>query len=321
MFDIDFFWLTFWVITVSLTALAVGWTYKSLVTLDPNQMGVEVFMGKPLEWVDSGTHFIPYLFGLNLRFWYIAVYPKTKFDLDFRGQLITTKAGKYKDPATGVEEPWESEEFPCRSVVYLTFPRGEKLIKIMEHGVPADHDGLQNFLAETIQTSVRTASGELVVRELYQNRGVLRDKVLAVLTIPAGTLLSTGFEATNIDLGIQEIDFPEELNKAFARVNSARLAAQAAEYERDVAATKTMGEFVARLRQIPGIDIAKIKAMFEEDAEFRKQVMDLNSTLSLHGQAIDGKSFFMSGSAGFGPDLSAALAAWIASLRPGGGTP
>ena len=164
-------------------AAAVGaWVLLSIKIIGPAEMAVLVFLGDPIGFRDSGLRFVPFLFARLAR------YPKKMYNLDFPARKVTSGAGTYSPEGEPLSQYSEAQELTVDSVAYIQFPRNERLVRILQAGVPTDEKGLLNWVEESAVGAVRVAVASMTWRQANRDIVQVRSRAMTTLRVTMAPL-------------------------------------------------------------------------------------------------------------------------------------
>ena len=265
------------------------WVKKTVIIVDGNEMGVLIIVGTPVSFVDSGFHFVPWFWGNKIK-----KYPKKKYNLDYPKRAIITKKGTW--PTRGKDKTeYGKQVIKLDSTAYINFPRNERLIDIYKNHIPADEEGLKNWTEETVVSSLRVAFGSRTWGEATEKFETAKDQADNNFRKPNGTMIQAGFEESGIELAVEEIFLPPEIERKLTILDESRLAKEASVYYADEEAEKTVGSVMEMMKKETGMTRKQIEKELKENPEqFIKDHEDLwqKSWDLLHrNMAIKGGSF------------------------------
>ena len=272
-------------------------------------MAVKVILGEPVQFLDSGLHWIPLFFEC-----YVVRYPKKMYNLTYPEREVITSEGEFQNRQYG------AQVIKVDSVAYLRFPKGGKLIDILRSGIPIKDDSLQDWTEESVVGALRVALGNITWKEATENIVKVRTSADEVFKARDGALITAGFLESDLRLTIKEIKLPRELVAALPAPDKARLDAEAAGFVAQTRAKETVGTVIQMMAESRGKTPEEIRASIEADADVQREFLDLSKDLIQRRMAIDGKSFVdirVSGAEGIEKTLLDFVAAW--QRMPGGG--
>jgi len=164
---------------------------KSIVILGPEEMGVLLYLGKPVGFCNSGINLI--LFPLYT----IAKRPKTMFNLDYPAREVITREGVYKGIKYG------AQVLKVDAVAYLNLPRGVtkkkgNLIKIVESKIPYDQEGLKVWTEDSVVGSLRTVFASMTWMEAIEKIEFLKKETEKKFRDADGALVKVGFNPPDL---------------------------------------------------------------------------------------------------------------------------
>lgn len=289
--------------------LFLVWLVKSVNRIGPQEMGVRVRFGRPIEFVDSGLAFAPFFIDRIIR------YRRTVYKIGFQIHKVVTKAGEYKGTEYG------AEPISVETTLYLRFPQGKALVETLKV-IPVDpenEEGLRQFFEPAVASGFRAVLGMLTWREVIEGRETVKNKVEEYLRAKDSPFKRAKIKDQHIYLAIPEVILPAELEKQLSLPDIKRLEAESAEYEAKIRAIEIVGSFVRMQAEATGKTLEEVRNQLGEDLELQKELLDLLK----RRMAIDGKAFFdmrIEGPDGFSSLIAALVAAWK-RMPSGGQTP
>ncbi len=252
-------------------------------------MAVKIFRGKPIEFLNSGMHFLPYVWlpfiGL---LWELVTFTKKMFQLSYKEHSVVSKKGRY--PAGPDGEDCNPVALEVDSVAYVSLPRDARLIMILEAGVPTDQDALLDWTEEAVINAVRVAFGNVTWREATQNLGTIIREVSRVFQAQDGALIKAGFKEEDIRIVIQDVRLPPDLEAALPEIDKARIRATAAELLAEGEALTTTGVVVAGMAHSRGKTKQAMQAIIDGDEGLQKQLFEASLDLINRSRAVAGKA-------------------------------
>ena len=284
-----------WIILVAVGIL--GWIALSIKAIGPNEQAVLVILWKPVKRLGPGFRFVPRFFGC-----YVKKYPLKIYDLDYPAREVVTKAGNYGGKHYG------AQVLKVDSVVYQKFPRNDRLISILQSGVPSDDKGLLDWTEEAVLAALRVAFSRMTWKEAIENIHKVRDDAEGVFKGSDGALIAAGFNPEDIKLAIVEIKLPPELEKTLPIVDQKRIESEGAKFDAKKRAVSVMGMVLESMAEVRGKTIKEIQKEINNDKELKKEFLKRVFDLLERQMAIDGNSFFDFRA----PDSKGNVPSWIA---------
>lgn len=258
-----------------LSVLLGVWVLFSMKIVGPDEMAILIVLGKPSGFRDSGFRFVPLFFAELAR------YPKTLFNLSYPDRKVITKADNYNYKDYG------SQVLTISAVAYLRFPRsGDGLQEILRSQVPTDEEGLKAWTKEAVDGALRVALGKMTWKEAAEDIKKVTSKAERVFKHADGALLRAGFIPKDIQLTIEEIKLPPELEKVLPEVDRQRLESEAAHFEAEQRAIETMGSMVRMMAQSRGKTFEEIQDSITTDIGLQKELLELSKDLTTREQAL-----------------------------------
>lgn len=273
------------------------------VIVGPEEMAVKVILGEPVDFLDSGLHWIPLFFNC-----YVVRYPKKMYNLTYPSRKVITKEAEYGAPP----RKYGAQALEVDSVAYVRFPRDKNLIGILQSQVSTDEQKLMDFTEEAVVGALRVALGEMTWREATENMAEVAERAQGVFK-KTNALIKAGFRRRDLRLTIKEIRIPRELEAALPAPDKARLNAEAAEFVAKTRATETVGTVIEMMAKSRGQPPEKIQRLIEKDPDAKREFLELSQDLIKRQMAIDGKSFVdirVEGAEGIEKTLLDLVAAW-----------
>jgi len=313
--------------------MIVIWLTLSIKIVGPDEMAVRLIFGRPDKawflvpagFVDSGFCFVLRLPGCRL-----VRYPKKMYNFDYRAREVVTQAGEYKG------KYYSSQVLKVDSVAYMNFPREKRkrsdgetvddgithpLIKILRAGVPIEEEKLKDWTEEAVVGAIRVAFGKMTWKQAVEDMKAINEEAEKIFTAENSALIRAGFSKKGIRLVIAEIKLPPELEKALPQPDTARLAAEAAEYVAERVAIETIGAIIEMMARSRGKSKEEIQELIASGRYERREFLELSKDLIKRRMAIDGKSFVdirVEGANGIEKSLLNLIAAW--KRMPSGAT-
>lgn len=223
----------------------------------PEEMGEKVILGRPVAFVDSGFHLVPFFFGC-----YLKKFPKTLFRLNIRARTAITDDGIYQGKEYG------KVTIKVDSVVYLRLPNThEGLKRIFEQKIPTTAESLLEFFQEEIVGAQRAVIGKATWPYVVEERKAIADAVEGILKDPSSSLKQAGFGDDDIVYTIEEINLPSHLESALSE-------AEAGKSEARQRAMETIGAVLEMMAHSYGKSLEEIQQMIEKSPKFKKEFRD-----------------------------------------------
>lgn len=318
------FWIAFSLITVVFGGILIStesyyfggflavlgiWLLSWIQIVGPDEMAILVVLGEPTGFRESGFTVVPRFIAELAR------YPKTLFNLGYPNRKVITKADEYGGKDYG------SQVVTISAVAYLRFPRGDGLKEILRSQVPTDEEALKAWTKEAVDGALRVVLGKMTWKEATEEIKKVTTNAEEIFTQADGALLRAGFIPDDIQLTIEEIRLPPELEKVLPGVDRQRLEAEAAPFEAKQVAGETIGSVVEMMAVSRGKTVEEMKVLIDGDKDLQRELLDLSKDLITRRMAIDGKSFVdirVEGAGGFEKLVLSALAAWQRMPKGGG---
>jgi len=309
----------------------------------PEEMAIKVFLGKPIEFCDSGIHLLRFPLECFVRF------PKTMYDLDYMASGAITMEGDYPESGSDVVH-YGIQPLKVNSVAYVRLPRyfgyyferqGRRnvkhiiknkpspqerkdieegrikivggLVAILQSGVPTDAAKLKEFTEEAVVGAVRLAIGSMTWMAVIKEKRLVIREANKVFRSADGALIKAGFDVEDINLTIEQIQLPKELEAALPGPDKARLVLEAAGFVARTRATETVGAVIEMMAKSRGRTIEEIQASVEADPNARQEFLRLSKDLTIRQMGIEGGSYVdirVEGGGGIENALLAIAAAW-----------
>ncbi|MDI6603513.1 MAG: SPFH domain-containing protein, partial [Patescibacteria group bacterium] len=281
------------------------WILMSIKIIGPKEMAVFVLLGQPIEFRDSGPHFVPWLFAWLVR------YPKKMFKFDYPKRKVITKEGWYKpkDDPQAKEKYYGSQELEVDSSAYTNFPRERgidpdkreaymkeqglttneqfeeawkrmtdkdrkklledthPLIKILRSGIPIDEKELEKWTEDAVVGALRVGFGQMTWKEGVENISKVNEETEKVFKRKDGALIKGGFREPGIRLVITEIHLPSKIKQALPEVDRRRLEAEAAPFEAEQIGEEIGGAVIKTFCQLTGMSKDEMQRALKEDPE------------------------------------------------------
>jgi regulator of protease activity HflC (stomatin/prohibitin superfamily) len=278
------------------------------VIIWPTQMAVKVILGEPIEFLNSGLHWIPFFAGC-----YVVRFPKKLYNLTFPSRTFITMKGAYK----GIE--YGAQPVGVDGVAYLQFPRNKKLIKILEAEVPTDEVKLMDFVEEVVVGALRVAFGRITWGQAAEDVGKVVKEADEVFRDSDGSLIKVGFEGDDLKLTIKEMRLPKELQAAMPGPDAARLKLEGAGFIAKTRAIETAGTVLEIMAQSSGQSVKDIQTAIAADPATKKEFLKRAQDLVVRQMGIDANAYLdirVEGGGNIEDSLLAIAAAW--QRMPGG---
>jgi len=250
------------------------WVVKSIQILNPKEMAVLLFLGKPIGFCDSGIHFVPFLlYSLVKR-------PKKMFNLDYLASEVITKKGTYKGVKYG------AQVLKVDAVAYLSLPRGitkngGNLIKTVESDVPYDEEGLREWTEDSVVGSLRAVFADMTWMEAIEKIEELKKQTEKKFQDADGALIKAGFDSRDLKLVIKTVKLPEELEKALVGPDQQRLLMNAAEFVAKRQAKEWVGMVIESLAFAKGKSVKQTQKEVNANPQMQKEFFDYAKIVNL----------------------------------------
>ena len=281
------------------------------VIIWPTQMAVKIILGEPVDFFNSGLHWLPLFVGC-----YVVRFPKKLYNLTFPSRTFITMKGTYR----GIE--YGAQPVGVDGVAYLQFPRNKKLIKILEAEVPTDEAKLMDFVEEAVVGALRVAFGRITWGQAAEDVGRVVKEAEEVFRDTDGSLIKVGFERDDLKLTIKEMRLPKELQAAMPGPDKARLDLERAGFIAKTLAIETAGTVLEIMAQSRGKSVEEIQTAVAADPKAEKEFLQRAQDLVVRRMGIDAGAYVdirVEGGGGIDKTLLTLAAAW--QRMPQGKTP
>lgn len=286
--------------------LFIIWFFASLYIVNEKHMGVRVFLGRPLRFVDSGIHFAPF------PFWKIALFPKRQFRCTYNVSVRSMRGFH-----GGGGEEYAAVDMVIPVTLYYSYPRDDGLKKALENMpiAPRAADAeqqLTSFFEGAVVNACRAVYGKRTWREADETSEDLKGEIEAILRSEDGPFKKAGSRDEDIYIAIGKPELPERLRESLPLPDIRRLEEQSADEEAHTKAIKTVGTLVRMIAEATGMSPAEVRKNIAGNSELRKEFQNLGYDLLTRSMSLDEKrlvDFRVSGAEGMEKFLLNAIAA------------
>jgi hypothetical protein len=263
-------WFSFYLLLV----FVAFWIKKSIYIVEGDEMAVKLIVGTAVEVVGSGLQFVPWFLGCGL-----VLYPTKTYNLDYPKRSLYTKKGVWPEKGKDKTE-YGKEAIELDSTAYISFPRDERLIKVYKNHIPVSPSGLKDWTEEAVVSSLRTAFGNKTWGEATEKFEKTRKEADDNFRRSDGPMIKAGFKENGIQLAVEEIFLPKEVEKSLADVDVSRLKKEASNYFSKETAEKRIGTLMEMVSKETGMSRKQIEKKIKEDSaqfvEDNKEIWEKN---------------------------------------------
>jgi regulator of protease activity HflC (stomatin/prohibitin superfamily) len=246
-------------IFLGLSILVVTYFLCGITIIDPNEMGVKVFLGSPRKVIHSGFHFVFPLIERVIRF--------------------TTAQEEIELGETKIITAADDNHASAMVKVSLSFrfrwPTDDDLIESVRTFRNFGRDYLKTMLSEAVVDIAEAVGGRMNWRELFRDKQGFEQAVQAeIANLPAESIIRTG-RLRNPRILLVQVILPDDLEKAITVPEVRKLEAkgEVAKAEGEKKATILRGEGDAeRIKKVyeaiagpnyqkVGVDLRKVEAI------------------------------------------------------------
>lgn len=305
-----------WLISVMISILLLVGLGVSLKIIGPQDMGLEIVLGKVGAFINSGPVLLPPLV-TKPKLW-----PKKVYHFKLPTFEVITKTGTVGSAKK--QEDYGAQVIKLTVAFWFNWPNTrEGLINTLEaiKISPDNEEELKDHFGDKVSGAFRTVAGGMTWREVTEGGKTFKDKVEDVLRGDDSPFTKAGIQKDDIHVAITEIKLPQKLEDALVLRDTAKIESEAATHLAEATATKTIDTVIRGYSKAVGRSLQWVRKKIRDDEKERMKFLEWARDFVIREQAIKGKSFLelrVEGAQGGEKTLLNLLGTWLLGMQKGG---